>query len=542
MRARSSRVLAVVALLGCGCQDEFPPIVAQGEHVAVATELVPEVCAGTLAWLDYTSEYVGEQLGVEPGPRHQVYIVSASQASAYCGAPACVYRDRVVIGVSEDWWDLRDDRRVVAHELTHDYSERMRGRQPAAYFEEGLAGAIEGSPCLPDANVNLDELLEVAKPGELLRGRCSATNFMAWLLETEGVEATLAFHHDVGTSSSAKAVKKAYEKQFGRSLVSDFATHRFDPASARRPYECYAELAPSHPELAHARVLEGSNACGDAKVEDDFLDPTKVMIRWRLDVDADEAGPWQVVGPVTRDVGSAIEVRLDPSGCIAPRDGLSKWLVDGSRRRVWLGPGSYNLSFIADRDVPTSVSTLLAGPCRLGADECGPGYRCDGQICTPEVASPLPLGSECVALGPEFDDPCEAGTRCVGECVALCTSDADCPGSTRCHAEGLCGSDCTGEGTAACPADRRCVVGWDGSASVCLPFGEGAPTSCSTDRDCASGRVCERPQGTVNTINCGIAGCRCTELCEIGGPASQCPEGEVCRLDFDGRRATCTLD
>ncbi|MFY0537470.1 hypothetical protein [Nannocystis pusilla] len=144
MSWRTWAVLAFVA----GCEPErevsgpeLPPLAWHGERVSVGTDLVPEVCAGTLEFLDRRVAWTEAEL--ELAARAQVISVwmlsrdlAAEACSAFMPRGGCARGSRVYLSGTRF-------RSAVRHELVHARQFQEDGSDKPL-FGEGLAQAIGG--------------------------------------------------------------------------------------------------------------------------------------------------------------------------------------------------------------------------------------------------------------------------------------------------------------------------------------------------------------------------------------------------------------
>jgi MYXO-CTERM domain-containing protein len=223
--------------------------------------------------------------------------------------------------------------------------------------------------------------------------------------------------------------------------------------------------------------------------------------------------------------------------------------------------------------------------------DCIDGYRCDGDVCVVNTATPCTDGGQC-GSGHCVDGYC-CDSACERQCEAcdvegrkgICVFVVGEPHSERprCSGEsGECGARCDGEQAERCsyPLGTECGVdgsGCDGSrlssAGVCdgrgacerpeprdcapaLCVDGGCATSCTSDRECASGAICEDgtcvfrshcvDKTTAFTHELGEHACepgfRCVE--ETGECARECSSSRLhCDLGYscDPERKRCVL-
>lgn len=540
--------MAASALFVAVACEQRPPLEWEGEHVRVGSDVVDEVCGGSIARMDYVAEQVGDQLGLGlPDERHEIWILTPERFAAACRTTG------EVVGCSDsrEGVTLRatSARTGMAHELAHERVREELGTKLKPFFEEGIAEAIQALPCQMSGEVpSLDALLAASSGAALgTDGYCYAGEFMTWLLANEDPARVLAFHGSIDRKTDPDPVRASYYSRFGRTLEDDLAQPR--PPFAGGDVHCFApEL--ERLELGHYGRFVADTTCSGSRVENDFANPERIYVEWQLTITEAEAGHWQLVGdlPVSESFSAYPFVELSASFCEGSGARInSKLLAAGNlaRDRVKLEPGSYWLRLVGLRDTPVEVDLLFSGPCTYGADQCGPEHRCDGEVCIPRASTPLAIGSPCTG-GPLAGDPCDDGSRCVGgsvegvtqgSCTALCTSDADCSAPSVCHGSGLCGVPC--EQSSECEAAQSCIAGSFGSSAVCLPNGDvGIFGSCVRDTDCADDLVCHNPGYSAIGCSDPLGGCLCTQACDLGDPSCSIVLPS-CKPEPDGSRTTC---
>lgn len=199
-------------------------------------------------------------------------------------------------------------------------------------------------------------------------------------------------------------------------------------------------------------------------------------------------------------------------------------------------------------------STIGLGKCKLGVQDCRPGYSC-------YRASSTKYGYDddgyCYPRSCEADSDCrQEGNACSmeicqksrGLCLDPCRSDGDCVGGDACEVstgrcytpcsspsdlcgpDGFCNTDigecerrCRGDAT--CDAHSFCEM----SSGKCLP-------RCTTDQSCQASEFCD-PSGRCRVRCTADDGCSSNEICEAGRcerrctGAASCGTGQFCHLD-----------
>jgi hypothetical protein len=88
------------------------------------------------------------------------------------------------------------------------------------------------------------------------------------------------------------------------------------------------------------------------------------------------------------------------------------------------------------------------------------------------------------------------------------------------------------------PTPTCCLVLDDtGAASYSCQSGAGAcagyPVACATNNDCPGSEVCCFYNSGIKCEAETTASCANVLVCQQGGPADQCPEGQTCSINYD---------
>ena len=222
------------------------------------------------------------------------------------------------------------------------------------------------------------------------------------------------------------------------------------------------------------------------------------------------------------------------------------------------------ISFIAECDLagaPPGTKAHCSGPidpCDPWAQDCPRGEKCvpwanDGgvawnsTVCVPVDPNPAGLGEACTAVGSAvsgFDD-CDFGSMCLvddhdtltGACVAQCTGSELSP---QCQAGSTCMIGNNGSVTLClaycdplaldCPAGRCLPIG-PSAELLCAPTYPEAPTlvpgdGCTYDYECIETAQCNQA-GAV--ADCAGPDC-CTSYCDLDAPdpLATCLPGQEC--------------
>lgn len=277
--------VAVCLLLGC--TPELPPLEYRGERVIVGSDVVDQVCGGTLARLDRELEQIERrlQLPAQAEPQ-QVYIVAPETIAGYCNGRSClldpnpgapfVLLNHGAIGLD------------ATHELVH---ARLAHHHTVPLLTEGLADAIAPPACprsMPD-NLHAADFLTARNSSGLrkvFRGYYVAGELAAALLEMFGPTAFLTFYTDIDPGASASTITTKYREHFGRDIEDDLFTHvRTQAELDTLSPEAFGCLAPPPPIHAGVISLKATLEC-DAKIVNNTPgSPGKGYVEWTLSVE-----------------------------------------------------------------------------------------------------------------------------------------------------------------------------------------------------------------------------------------------------------------
>lgn len=178
-------------------------------------------------------------------------------------------------------------------------------------------------------------------------------------------------------------------------------------------------------------------------------------------------------------------------------------------------------------------SRCADGFCATGCGACPPGFRCEAGGCVP-----IGGAAQCAGTVSCADDAeaCPDGQTCtgLGVCLALCSSDVQCPAGQICSTEpGPSQQQCV----AGCPLGARVIQ--DGVEKVCHTDGRygvpcptaGSGTGCPPGAECDADGVCQRA-GCQSDAECPLA----RTICDLA--SATCVDG--CNDDDDcGAFETC---
>lgn len=559
LKDMSRKTLSMLALLA-GCEPEreasgpdLPPLAWHGERVSLGTDLVPEMCAGTLEFLDRRVAWTEAELGLAPSAETlSVWVLTGDQLAAACpvlgGVPGgCAGRSRAYV-------DSSSFESAVRHELVHArHLQDDGGDKPL--FSEGLAQAIGGGPqtrgcrSTPECMaVDLEALLSETWSSGLGRaGYDAGADLVHGMLSEFGADEVLALLAETARNNSPEVVRSRYRERFGSEIDDDFARWRRGPFDRFEPMHLGCDAPPAPDGGAPgAAVLQAKMDCRSPRVVNDFYVARRILregegeqegvVEWSFVVAPEHAGAFEVRGDVS--------ARLSVSLC-QPDDFHwmyvavhTPWRTDSTlppqqEGPLMLGPGTYKIRWRHPLDPAASLDAVLAPVCSVAEQDCP-----DGQVCTiwrrceAQVDAPAPLGAACEQAqdGPRT---CEVGTRCVG---GVCTQECDelrtCPQGQGCARLRVCGQDCSlleddcaagftclasAEPKLAAAGRGQCVAaGAGGVLDACDPWLGG----------CDEGLSCEvmTRYGLPDDAPCrGAAGC-CVPRCDPGAAEPGCPD------------------
>ncbi|WP_052556400.1 hypothetical protein [Enhygromyxa salina] len=343
MRPLTDLIALAVPTLLIGCKSELPPLEFHGERVVVGSDVVDEICAGTLARLDREVMQIEDRLDLshERAPLH-VYVVSPEAIAAHCDFDNCT-----IISNRDEPFALVNHRsfeRVVVHELTH---ARLAHRRPVPLLEEGVAVAMSPPQCpvTVPLDLGLFELLD-KQATELLAlgvGYYIAGEFVAWQLERFGPSSFMTFYANVKLDSSASALQAKYRAHFDRDIEDDpFAYIRtledLEELEALAP-ENFGCVAPPAPTNGKVISLQATLSCDSDLVQTDFGVAGNGFIEWTLTLE--HVQTFELVGSVPE----WTSLSLQRCGCVPNRGSVAHLQLQPRPVKQYetLEPGTYRL-------------------------------------------------------------------------------------------------------------------------------------------------------------------------------------------------------
>lgn len=338
------RTLVSVICLVTACS--MPPFEYEGEHVVVATNVVEQVCAGTIDRLDLAVEHINEQLGwSQTDERVPVAILELSDAWKLCGsrttACAALYREQPIAVLAPHQFE---------HAATHEVAHTRLKRRPSGgvpFFGEGIAVALAPASCRPDRVEQL-KATELLMTGDSLdlgaRGYYLGGELVTWLLDKHGPERVLSFlatlqRPDALTQmSEPEFVRASYRAHFGSEFDDDLHAHIRDPDQiAPEDLGCVAPEARWKGSRVH---LQADLDCSSTRVQNNFPFPDRVYVDWTLEIPESETPRrYRLLGNIPDDTW--LEIR--PCTCSlhnARRE--VEWTANTTiGASAKLGPGTY---------------------------------------------------------------------------------------------------------------------------------------------------------------------------------------------------------
>lgn len=353
MRTLTGLVALAVPSLLVGCErEQLPPLEFHGERVVVGSDVVDEVCEGTLARLDREVMQIEDRLDLSAQDEPlRVYVLSPDTVARYCGdfINCAKFSDQDVpfAALNQHWFE-----HATMHELTH---VRLAHVRSVSMLQEGVAEAISPPECpqIISPNLRLSDLL-TAKVGGV--GYYVAGEFVAWLLEEFGANTFMNFYASVSRDASAAEVQAQYRAHFGRDIEDDPSAYfrTLDDFDALAPEELGC-VAPPAPTDGNVISLQATLSCDSDRVQTDFGVPGNGYVEWTLTLE--HAQTFELVGSVTEWTSLSVQ----RCSCM-PRRGseaylhLVPWEV---KQYETLQPGTYRLRWNGALDEDLALDVKL---------------------------------------------------------------------------------------------------------------------------------------------------------------------------------------
>ncbi len=352
MRAFAGLVVLVAA---SGCLPELPPLDFRGERVVVGSEVVEQVCGGTVARLDREVVEIERRLELGPASKPlRVFIVTHETVAGYCkDAGSCV--DHFALREPFVLLNYNMFERASAHELIH---ARLGDTHSVRLLEEGVAEAVSPPSCpntVPDTLVST-ELLEARKSPELsdLGGYYVSGEFVAWLLDEFGPDAFLTFYASVRRKSSPDTIRAKYREQFNREIDDDLFAHvRTRDDLDALPPEHFGCLAPPAPEHDGVISLSANLDCDSERVHNEFDVDGGGYVEWTLTLEHPQK--FELVGTLPEWTSLTLQV----CGCVPPKGGPQRLLPRTFKERENIAPGTYRLRWSGALDPGLTLDVEL---------------------------------------------------------------------------------------------------------------------------------------------------------------------------------------
>jgi hypothetical protein len=347
-------VVASVPLLGC--KPELPSLDYHGERVRVGSDVVDQVCGGTLTRMDREVEQIEARLDlpIQSSPL-DVYIVDRDTVEAYCSERAanCTLTPRrgrpivVMDQIAFEW--------AIGHELVH---VRLADIASVPLFDEGIAVAVSPPTCpRPAPDIELSELLAAKVSNDFSGVRGSyyiAGELVAWLLGEFGPGEILDLMLSVERGSSPSTVQARYAEHFDRELADDYLVHVRTKADLDDlPPEDFGCLAPLVDASLGPIRLVGDLDCDSDRVHNNFRIEGGGYVEWTLALD--HAQTLRRVGVVP----DGTSLTIVECGCVPSTDDDVYLLPQPFEASQSLSPGTYRLRWTGELNAGLSLDVEL---------------------------------------------------------------------------------------------------------------------------------------------------------------------------------------
>jgi hypothetical protein len=547
-------ITTYLCAVACVVEDEPPdsplPLDWHGQRVWFGTDVVDEVCAGTVPSLDAHVNSIESELDL--GTTDDVisfWLLGDETFGWWCNASkyaACAHGHRVYS--STDGWLSR------RHELVHARLSALEVNRHRV-FREGIAAALDqDGGCLSLAECRVLELDDLLSNTLDSAGYTAAADLVHGMLNDFGPAAVLEFMAAVDNELTPDQLRAVYEQHFNRTLDEDFIGYMRGLHDDYTPAQMNCSLPPA-PSVAGAVQIDMSMDCSVASVRNEFvgLSP-RGIIEWSFVVTPEQAGAFTLTASPSE--------RLTVSRCSPPHApriadfervaDLGPWtrakpLSHGADpETLLLGPGLHRIMWIAA--FGDQLTLAIVPPCTYERQDCATNEQCTiWNECEPVVSTPAALGEPC---SQEIDAPlvCEAGARCMGNtCVAECDATQGCADGLACSRVRTCGPSCDLLAQD-CGAGQTCLPSSDpdqtrAGVGVCVAAGSTELlTACERDANsCQTGAVCDwvNPNAYLECMLDFEGGC-CVPLCDPAATDGGCPaELPRCAAILDGPAGVC---
>jgi hypothetical protein len=336
-----------------GCKPELPSLDYRGERVRVGSDVVDQICAGTLSRIDREVEQIETRLDLPiQDSAIDVYVLDPDTVDIYCSGANCTpmpSRRAPFVVVNHLLFE-----RAIAHELVH---ARLAGRS-APLYEEGIAQAVAPPRCPQSApDVELAAILAAKKSLEWPEKWGTyyvAGELFAWLLEQFGPHAVLSLLQSVPKGSSSATIRAEYLEHFDRELEADIFAHLRTQADldalAPERFGCLA--APIDSSKGPVELVADLD-CDSDRVHNNFGIEGSGYVEWTLALD--HAQTLELVGELPAGTGLTIE----DCACVPVNDKDEYRLARPFDGVETLQPGSYRLRWIGALDEGLALDVEL---------------------------------------------------------------------------------------------------------------------------------------------------------------------------------------
>ncbi len=338
-----------MAVALAACQPELPPISWTGEVIRFGADDPEAVCSGTLEWMDARAVALKEVFGEGTyGDIDYYWVPESWPDQPWCTEPAsgCATADVVY---SEH----------VPHE--HEIVHALRRDRLPAVFEEGFAELFGDVGWTREAasRERLVTILEHSDP-VTLADYSRAGHFVAFLVETHGLEPLVRLAELADRDDDYSKVRKAFETAYGFSLDQALADYEDFPecdplAWMDTRIACAESALPLSPQLSGGVEFMLNLECS----EPDVYGPTGgfMFTETTFEIDPQINIPvWiRLIGDVGPDTSAAL-FRCD-GGCA---DSTTVWVsAKYSVEQLHLPTGRYVLRMFRPVDDPGELGISL---------------------------------------------------------------------------------------------------------------------------------------------------------------------------------------
>jgi hypothetical protein len=350
------RLILIVAILPlAGCKPELPPLDYHGARVIVGSDVVDQLCEGTLVRMDREVEQIEARLDIGPqDSRIEMYIVDQTMVDAYCeGAASCAvspWQSPPFVVIDAEKFEM-----ALAHELVH---ARLASSRSAPLFTEGIAEAASPPSCTrPVPDIEPAKVLAAESSMDLARIEGAyyvAGELVAWLLDEFGPDSVVSLMQSVDKDASSSTIQNRYRGHFDREIEDDLLAHvRTAEDFEADPPEHFGCLAPAVNPSFGPIPLVADLDCDSDLVHNDFGTDRGAYVEWTLTLD--RAQTLGLIG----ELPSGTSLTIEACGCIPSPGENEDLLARPLAVRETLAAGSYRLRWTGDLDEQPSLDVEL---------------------------------------------------------------------------------------------------------------------------------------------------------------------------------------